>query len=226
MSKKERWSAKDHPKRAAVHALIAFAVGLASVFIVIKVTDKAYGSEPVSSTASYRCATDSTAPCHTVTRKMKRVARRYRAGVIHHGHGFAPRRMFRNPRASRRIIIRKIARAVAKAEGVRRMDPGSDACAYEGVSCARLYDNLADHAGCTSLAQLDYQTGWDQCHDAFGYSSWGGKLTKHQTQIGAVVGVCAGQIIIEIATGGGATAVTASSLGAGCIVGLWTWLDP
>ena len=220
---KERWSWRTNPMRFVVMVVVAALLGTLLGVISAAVVERAYGT----------CVTSSGEACGTIQPRSRTIARKYRHHKIRHAHGFNPHALFKRPKVAKRIIVRKMMRAAAKAQvngkpiavnTARR----TTSCYAEDAACwRRVYDGMVEDAGCRSMADLDYAFYWSICSEKMGFKS--GTLTKHQIQVGLTVALCGAGVIAYVATStatGGTTAVIGSTMASSCLVQVWRDIDP
>lgn len=232
MVDKQRWTWREEPRK---FALLVLAFILAGALIAAGwafVVDRAYGADKVppssSSTTIQRCVTDSGAACDAPTKRDRRAARKFRNGKIHRSGGFRPARVFKQPRAARRIMVTKIRRVLERADANARPNTKGGHNPYEGCTsrgCAlEAYMELVKNAGCADRGG-PYPIDVGTCRYPTGNSV---KLTKKQVQAGGTAVLCSGGVIFGVVASpasGGSTAFAAFWGATSCGWTLWAMLD-
>ncbi len=118
--------------------------------------DAAFGAVPANASVhQHRCVNMHQDPCPPPD---KWAAKKFRHGKMGRVHGFNEHRLFKNPRTARKVIIRKIDRALSR-HHARPMYRG------KALSAAGVYEHLRASASCTGHGSYSpYSYGFDLCY--------------------------------------------------------------
>jgi hypothetical protein len=174
------------------------------------VFDRASGATPEASRA---CVTDTGAPCST-----SRNAKRFRNDKIRHADGYVGslKAIYKNPRAAKKVWVRKIARELRKRHNARPATArASDYNPYPAAR--RLYAQNVRNANCVAKGSYPaYATGGDCTNpNPRGY-------TAKQVETFGSVAICGGGVALGIVTAP-ATAGTSVMATYGGVVCMWTF---
>lgn len=216
---RERWSVKSHPWRFALVIVAVTVLALAIGALLGTVANEADGAvAPRSGTSSQKsCVTDSNTPCPSVKKKHRKAARKFKAGKIHHSSGFKPGRVFKRPKAAKRIFVNRIENVLHKSgKQTAFAEPGcTNRC-----EAFKIYRRLAADANCVDRGRsfpIDPAT----CK----YPDSTKQFTKQQIQTGGTAILCGGGVAIGVATSGATVGVTAFAAVWGATACGWSFWD-
>jgi hypothetical protein len=195
-------------------------------------SEKAFGATDDKVTSKVllepSCSTSGDA-CPVVKKKHRRSARQFRNGKFHRSDGFAPAAVFKKPKASRRIFVRKIRRVMENAQSSNTSAKyaamtGDLPCHSTDRSCAfKIYRDMVSNSTCADRGVAYPTSEANTC-----YLPSTRRITKEDVQVGGAVILCGGAVAIGVATStasGGTTAFVAAWGATSCGWAFWSSID-
>lgn len=183
--------------------------------------DKAWGATAAPSPVEARCDSDRSWPCSSYHN-----ARQFRAGEIRRRDGYARRLddIYKNPRAARRVWVRKIARTLRRHDAARGVSSRVLLATDYPALARREYRRNVRNASCLGVGNYPaWSAGPRACTRPPNFQPWDKEVIQN---VGAAV-ICGGGIAIAVgatpATGGVALAAAWGAFG--CMWGLWAAMD-
>jgi hypothetical protein len=149
--------------------------------------------------ADEACVTDLPKGC-TVTKKGKRMNRKFRDGDLGRADGFRPGKVFKAPKAARRVAVRRIARTL-KAVKAASSSPEQARAAAGGykLRARGIWRSMVDDAPCVSTeAASGYPAIPERC-----WPDERPKMSRQDVADLLAVSACSGAVVLTVAAPSG-----------------------
>jgi hypothetical protein len=208
MVETDKWNFRSDPKRFLVTLVAVTVLCVLVGGALAYVAERADGATEEAAKAD-ACGTYGVS-CPVVKKKHRRSVRQFKGGKFQQASGFNPQKMFKKPKASRRIMVNRIHYALkdAKAKSATGSVEFSKAsvCSDTSRMCAfEIYQNMAANSDCVDLVHSVYPT-----HESS--TCWKPQtrpLTKKEVFAGGAAVFCGGSVAFGVSMAGASGGSTA-----------------